>query len=216
MHFISSIPVKIFDLKDKGNEVTCHLSKSFSDFHYQEDWIFVKGTENHHSHTTSHSYLPPNKDRTKALPITCFVDRVACRTVIEIAQRAAMFPAALTGQAFDVFRSHSSKNHLNWNPNGYTLLKCSLVPVFCFVLFSCTTILTRRAIGSSSGVTQPVCIIIISKLLKLSAANALVDNKHSGLLLCRQAGICEWHNNQTFPLLHIAWTIQKQPNYATY
>lgn len=105
-----------------------------------------------------------------------------------------MFPAALTGQAVDVFRSHSSQNDLNWNPNGYKLLKCSLVPVF----FSCTITLTCRAVGSSSGVTQPVCsviIIIISKLLKLSAANALVDYKHSGLFLCRQAGICIWHNN---------------------
>lgn len=64
------------------------------------------------------------------------------------------------------------------------------------LVFSCTITLTCRAIGSSSGVTQPVCsIIIISKLLKLSAADALVDHKHSGLFLCRQAGICEWHNN---------------------
>lgn len=72
-----------------------------------------------------------------------------------------------------------------------------LGPSFFVCLFSCTITLTRRAIGSSSGVTQPVCIIIIiiSKLLKLSAANALVDYKHSGLFLCRQAGICEWHNN---------------------
>lgn len=39
-----------------------------------------------------------------------------------------------------------------------------------------------------------IIIIIISKLQKLSAANALVDYKHTGLFLCRQAGICEWHN----------------------
>lgn len=104
-----------------------------------------------------------------------------------------MFPAALTGQAGDVFRSHSSKNHLNWNPNGYKLLKYSLVPVLFFFLVP--LLWTCRAVGSSSGVTQPVCSIIISKLLKLGAANALVDYKHSGLVLCRQAGFCEWHNN---------------------
>lgn len=44
----------------------------------------------HYNHSTSHFYLPPNKDRTKAVAITRFVGHVARCVAIELPRRGQL------------------------------------------------------------------------------------------------------------------------------
>lgn len=53
------------------------------------DWV-LKEPEKHYNHSTSHFYLPPNKDRTKAVAITRFVGHVARCVAIELPSRGQL------------------------------------------------------------------------------------------------------------------------------
>lgn len=143
------------------------------------EWVVVcvKGAgKANHSHSTPHGYLPPNKDRTRAFPITCWLITVPCCTE--------------TRKPRDSQASSSS------GPSGWRRLRELFLPK---LIYSVTLMALR--LGKCSRVSihyhfQPVyhqlCTINcssprlihpgrgISELLKLGVADTLVDYRQPG------------------------------------
>lgn len=158
------------------------------------EWVVVcvKGAgKANHSHSTPHSYLPPNKDRTRAFPITCWLITEPCCT--------------------ETRKPRDSQASSGSDPSGWRRLRELFLPKLIYIVTLMALRLGKCSRVSSHYRFQPVyhrlCTINcssprlarpgrgINALLKLGAADTAVGYRQPAPLTHGQTWRCQWQRS---------------------
>lgn len=150
-----------------------HLPKLY------REWVVVcvKGAgKANHSHSTPHSYLPPNKDRTRAFPITCWWIAVPCCTETRKPRHSQASSGSGTSGGRRLRELFLPKRISSVTLMALRLGKCRRVSGHNRFRPACHQLCTITCSGPWR--TRPGRGI--SELLKLGVADTLVDYRQPG------------------------------------